>query len=410
MIGAGVFVGLSPAVGLAGRWMLVGLAVAALTAVCTACSTTDLARACPGIGGGYRYARDLLGRWPGRMAGGVGLLGRIAGIAAVAGCFGAYVVPQRPLLGALGALALAVVAEIASVRLPVPLGRVLVGLVLVVLAVVVVACFAVPAVRVGAVVPDGVPGADNPVELLPAAGVLFFGFLGGAGGSAGGVVERGGRGGKPGAKVVVPVLILITLGTYLAVGTALLRELGPTRTALSPAPLRDALAVAGASALAPILTAGIAAATISGLFALVSGARQTAKAMADAGDLPGVLGTGGIEHTVVGTLGIGVVGAVAVLLLSPVTAIELAATCGLFAAAFTNAAARLLERHERVWPARTACLGLALSVLLVIAMPPIALTLSVLAMGIGAAIGPLVSLRRHGPVHAPPRHARALKI
>ncbi len=400
MIGAGVFVGLAPAAGLAGRWMLVGLAVAALAAVCTACSTSDLARAYPGVGGGYRYARDLLGRWPGRMSGGVGLLGRVAAIAAVAGCFGAYVVPQRPLIGALGAVGLVVVAEIASVRLSVALRRVLVGVVLVALAVVVVACFAMPAApQVGGPLPAGVPGADNPVELLPAAGVLFFGFLGGAGGGR----ERR-------VRLAVPVLILVALGTYLAVGTALLRELGPTRMALSPDPLRDALAAAGASALDPILTAGIIAAVLGVLLALVSGTRQTAQAMADTGDLPGIFGTGGIEHTVAGALTIGAAGTGAVLLLTPVAAIQLAATCGLFAAAFTNAAARLLERHERAWPARTACFGLGLTVLLVIAMPPVALALSVVAMGIGAAIGPLVALTRRRPAVTQPRHARALKI
>lgn len=400
MIGAGVFVGLAPAAGLAGRWLLVGLAVAALAAVCTACSTSDLARACPGIGGGYRYARDLLGRWPGRMSGGVGLLGRVAAIAAVAGCFGAYVVPQRPLIGALGAVGLVVVAEIASVRLSLALRRVLVGVVLVALAVVVVACFAMPAApQVGGPLPAGVPGADDPVELLPAAGVLFFGFLGGASG-----------GGERRVRLAVPVLILVALGTYLAVGTALLRELGPARMALSPDPLRDALAAAGASELDPILTAGIIAAALGVLLALVSGTRQTAQAMADAGDLPGIFGTGGIEHTVAGALAIGAAGAGAVLLLTPVAAIQLAATCGLFAAAFTNAAARMLERHERAWPARTACFGLGLTVLLVIAMPPVALALSVVAMGIGAAIGPLVALTRRRPAVTQPRHARALKI
>jgi APA family basic amino acid/polyamine antiporter len=106
----------------------------------------------------------------------------------------------------------------------------------------------------------------------------------------------------------------------------------------------------------------------------------------------------------------GAAGVVAVLSLTPVAAIELAATCALFAAAFTNAAARMLERHERAWPARTACLGLGLSVLLVIAMPPVALALSVLAMAIGAAIGPLVSLTRRRPIPPPPKHARILKI
>jgi APA family basic amino acid/polyamine antiporter len=120
--------------------------------------------------------------------------------------------------------------------------------------------------------------------------------------------------------------------------------------------------------------------------------------MADAGDLPTSL-----DRTAVGAIVVGLGGIVAVLLLAPVAAIELAATCALFAAAFTNAAGRLLERHERVWPARTACLGLGLSVLLVVAMPPVALAVAVLAMGVGAAVGPLVSLTRHKPVPERPK-------
>ena len=386
MLGAGVFVGLAPAAGLAGRWMLVGLAVAALAAVCTGCSFTDLARAYPGIGGGHRYARDLLGRWPGRMSGGVGLLGRIAGIAAIAGCFGAYVTPHNSRFGAFAVLVLAVVVELAAIRLPPALSRALIVVVVIALAVVVVVCFAAPGTpQLGA---PGSPGADDPAEVLPAAGILFIGFLGG---------ERGEGRPRPRVKLLLPLLILAALGTYLAVSTALLRELGPTRLARSPAPLRDALAAANASVVDPVLTAGVAAATIGVLLALVGGTRQMTQAMADAGDLPPIFGSTGT--TVAGTLAVGAAGALAIQLAGPVAALELAATCALFAAAFTNAAARLLERHERAWPARTACFGLALSVLLVVAMPPVALALSVLAMGVGAAIGPLLALTKRLTTH-----------
>lgn len=403
MLGAGVFVGIAPAAGLAGRWMLVGLAVAALAAVCTACSFTDLARAYPGLGGGHRYARDLLGRWPGRMSGGVGLLGRVAGIAAIAGTFGAYVTPRDPHLGALVMVALAVGAELAALRLPNVFSRSLVVVVLIALAVVVAVCFAVPVPHQALVpAPAGLPGADDPAELLPAAGVLFIGFLGG---------ERGEARGRQRPKIMLPLVILAALGTYLAVSTALLRELGPARMALSPDPLREALAAAGASAFDPILIAGVAAATIAVLFALVSGTRQTMQAMADAGDLPIAFGSGGFDRTAAGALTVGAAAVLAMVALTPIAAIQLCATCALFAAAFTNAAARLLERHERVWPARTACFGLGLSVLLVIAMPPVSLALAVLAMGVGAGIGPLVALTRRKPVPDKPGHAqRALKI
>jgi APA family basic amino acid/polyamine antiporter len=296
-------------------------------------------------------------------------------------------------------LVLAVVVELAAIRLPPTLSRVLVGVVVIALAAVVVVCFAAPvAYPAGAPIASGVPGSDNPAEVLPAAGLLFIGFLGG---------ERGEGRPRPRVKLLLPLLILAALGTYLAVSTALLRELGPARLAASPDPLRDALAAAHASVLNPILTAGVAAATITVLLALVGGTRQMTQAMADAGDLPTIAG-----RPLVGMLMVGAAGLLAIQLADPVAALELAATCALFAAAFTNAAARLLERHERAWPARTACFGLALSVLLVVAMPPVALALAVLAMGVGAGAGPLVALTKRKPgVPEKPTHAhRALKI
>ncbi|HEX3782995.1 MAG TPA: amino acid permease [Pseudonocardiaceae bacterium] len=396
MLGAGVFIGLAPAAGLAGSWVLVGLAVAALAAICTACSVTDLARAYPGIGGGYRYTRELLGRWPGRMVGGVGVLGRVAAVAAVAGCFGQYVLPARPTAAALVVVVLVVLAEALGLRLPPVAKRVLLAVVLLALALVAIACFAVPApVQVSGPLPAGLPGANNPAELLPTAGLLFFAFVGGQPARA-----EAGRTASARSKVVVPMIILVALGSYLAVCTAVLRELGPTRLALSPDPLRDALAAANASALDPVLTAGVFAATIGVLFALVGGTRDTVRAMAEAGDLPGPLrGRTGIP-----VLGIGCV--VAVLVLPPVAAIQLASTCLLFAAAFTNAAARLLERHERAWPTRTACFGLGLSVLLVVAMPPVALAVAVLALAVGAGIGPLCALTRRRTRRIPESESR----
>ena len=66
------------------------------------------------------------------------------------------------------------------------------------------------------------------------------------------------------------VLCLVTSG-YLAVAGAALHQLGGPRLAASTAPLRDALAAADASALAPLLTAGVAVASLFALLDVLAG-------------------------------------------------------------------------------------------------------------------------------------------
>jgi APA family basic amino acid/polyamine antiporter len=91
-------------------------------------------------------------------------------------------------------------------------------------------------------------------------------------------------------------------------------------------------------------------------------------------------------------IGLGAV--VALVALPTVHAILLATTCALAYHAFTNAAARLLARGERLWPARTACLGLGLCVLVCLAMPAPALAGMLLAMLAGVLLGPLATASR----------------
>jgi APA family basic amino acid/polyamine antiporter len=106
--------------------------------------------------------------------------------------------------------------------------------------------------------------------------------------------------------------------------------------------------------------------------------------MSESGDLP-VLGTAARVLVAAGA-------AVGVLVAGPVQAIELAATCALFYYAFTNASARLLAREERVWPARTACFGLGVTVLIGMTMPPVDLAIALGVTVLAGLAGPLVAL------------------
>ncbi|GAA0630170.1 hypothetical protein GCM10010174_58300 [Kutzneria viridogrisea] len=371
-LGAGLFAGLAPASAAAGGYLLVGVVVAGLLALCSAFSTADQSRAYPGPGAGYRYAARQLGRWPGRMAGSASIAGRAAAAAAVAGTFGAYVTPDRPLLGALGVLAVAVALEVTGVKLSTRLSWIAVLVVLVVLALVVATCFAVPAPEV-----VNAPDADDPRGLLPAAGTMLFAYLGFERITAPDLDEPSHSARR--LHVAIPVLLLVVLACYLTVGGALLRQLGPTRLALSRVPLREAVVAADGAWLGPLVVAGAAVAAVTSLLLVLSSLRRTVSAVAADGDLPGPLRSARVSGWVCGALV-----AVLVLLVGTPDAIGFAACAMLAYYAFTNAAARILLKEDRTWPMRSACFGLGLSVLLGMTMAPTYLGVTVLAVLLGA--------------------------
>jgi APA family basic amino acid/polyamine antiporter len=386
-IGAGLFAGLAPASSLTGRWLLVAMVVAAVAAWCCCCSTCDQSGVYPGSGGGYRYTREQLGRWPGRMAGGLYLGSGAAAAAAIAGCFGAYVDPARPTLPALAVLVLAVVADAVGLRLPRAVTRALTVFVLVVLAVVVAACFAIPPPPpTGLPIPAGTAGLDDPGELLPAAGVLFFAFLGFERVTAPGADQPVAS--RRRLRWAIPLLLGAALVTYLAVGAAVLRQLGPTRLALSATPLRDALDAADGAALDPLVTIAAMVATGVALLLVVGTGRRVADTMATSGDLPA--GTGSSLSTTARLL-VGAGAVAGVLFIGTPHSIGLAATCALFYYAFTNTSARLLRKDDRSWPVRTACFGLGFSVLIGMTMPPADLLIALCLSGLALVAGPLVS-------------------
>ena len=321
------------------------------------------------------------------MAGGLYLGSRAAAAAAIAGCFGAYVDPNAPALPALAVLVLAVAADAAGLRLPKAVTRALTVFVLVVLAVIVAACFAIPPPPpTGAPIPTGTPGLDDPGELLPAAGVLFFAFLGFERVTAPGADQPVAS--QRRLRWAIPLLLGAALVTYLAVGAAVLRQLGPTRLALSATPLRDALDAADGTALDPLVTIAAMVATGVALLLVVGTGRRVADTMAASGDLP--VGTGSSLSTTARLL-VGAGAVACVLFLGTAHSIGLAATCALFYYAFTNASARLLCKDDRSWPMRTACFGLGFTVLIGMTMPPADLLIALGLSGLALVAGPLVS-------------------
>lgn len=226
--GAGLFLGLTPASALAGWWLVAGMALAGALALLFALSTQDSS-----AGGGIPI---------------VGILGRTAAASSVASAFGRYV------LGDSEAGAVAFVVVVAAVVLLVPplpgvVDRVAAVVVVGVLVLVAVVFFTIAPVELAVAPPADVAGADEPAGLLPSAVLLYLCFAGSP------VAARRER------VAVVGVVLVVSM----AVAIGVLWQLGGERLALSPAPLRDALAAADAAGIDGLLAAGV---TVACVFAL----------------------------------------------------------------------------------------------------------------------------------------------
>ena len=283
MIGAGVFSAFAPAAAAAGAGLMIGLAIAAVVAYCNATASAQLAAAYPTSGGTYVYGRERLGPWWGFVAGWCFVIGKTASCAAMALTVAAYAVPpawQRP-VAVVAVLGLAAVGYRGVTRTA-RLTRILVVAVLAALAVVVIACLAGgradPAVLTDVRQPSlGVYG------VLQSAGLLFFAFAGYARIATMGEEVRDPRRTIPRA---ITLALAVAVAVYALVGTSALLALGPSRLAVSAAPLADAVRAAGSPWAVPVVVAGGAAAALGALLALIAGIGRTTLAMARTGDLP----------------------------------------------------------------------------------------------------------------------------
>jgi APA family basic amino acid/polyamine antiporter len=387
MLGAGLLVGLSPAAAAAGQWLLVGIGLAFLTALCSALSTSDQSRRFSGVGGGYLYTRHQLGVLPGRMAGSVALVGRICAGAAVAGTFGAYVVPDHPVLAAIGIAAAATVLDSFGFRPSRGLVTLVVVVVLAFLVIVVAVCFSItPPPQLPP--PPDTPGVDDPTGVLAAAGVMFFAFLGFEHVTSTNEQTYSVRQ----SKVAIPVILVITLAAGLMLGAAALYQLGGPRMALSSRPVHDALVAADASSMTPLISAAAGIATAFGVLSAVGSIRRTLSALAEFSDVPPSLANEGRHGVSVPSAFLaGAAISTAAIVLNPPQAIPVAACLLLFYYAFTNASARLLISSERVWPRRSACFGLGFSVLIGMNMQVKYLVVVAMVMAVGCVFGAISS-------------------
>lgn len=272
MLGTGVFVAWTPAGALAGSWLLVALAIAALVAALNAASTARLAADIPLAGGAYAYGREVIGRPAGVLAGYVFVIGKSASAGAAALAIGAYAWPgaERPV--ALVAIVVVLLADLRGVVRSVRVTAVMVAIVLVVLAVLVTSYWT-SATDVLAAPPPSGPGA-----VLAAAGLLFVAFAGYARVTVLGEEVRRPRWTIPRA---VALALAIVLVVYVAVGVTVVAS-----GAGGPAPLESLAASSAGSGVAIAVRVAAVLAAGAALLSLLAGVGRTLFAMADGGDAP----------------------------------------------------------------------------------------------------------------------------
>ncbi|MGC4174454.1 APC family permease [Demequina sp.] len=382
MLGAGVFSAFAPAAAVAGAWLLCGLAIAAVVALCNATSSAQLAAQFPESGGTYVYGRRLLGEWPGFVAGWCFVVGKTASCAAMALTAAAYLAPSgwsRPLAVAL-VMAVTIVTSL-GVNRTAAATRIIVGIVLVVLALVLVAGALSP--HVDAPLLGGAP--QGAYGVLQSAGLLFFAFAGYAR-----IATMGEEVRNPGR--TIPRAILIALASalliYLAVALAALATLGPAALGASRAPLVDVATAGGWSWAAPVVSVGAGVAAIGALLALLAGITRTGLAMARTGDLPRGLS---IVHPTahvprVATLWVGGAVVLLVLIADLRTAIGFSSFGVLLYYLVANLAALRQDRENRRYPRALAVLGVVGCVTLAVTLPLWSIGAAAVTIAVGVAI------------------------
>lgn len=355
MLGAGVFFVWTPAFNLAGEWMLLSLAIAAVVATLNGLVTTQLAINQPVSGGIYSFGRHYRGPLVGFMAGWFFLTGKTGSAAAIALIAATYLVPDYARIVAAGLIAVFTAVVISGIRataaLSVVIATVVIGGLLVV---------ALPSLPQAGVAFSGQSTAG--LGVLTAAGLMFFAFAGYARMATLGEEVREPRKTLP--RAIVGALAIV-LAVYAVVGVALLPKFQA-----SGAPDAPLEVLVGGENVA-IITALAVLACGGSLLAILAGLSRTGLQMARKRDIPGLLSriserTGG---PLVAEITVGVAAIVLVLTTDPLWLVGLSSTGVLAYYAIGHYSALAQPASERFLPVAVPVIGLVFCVLLVATLP-----------------------------------------
>ena len=365
MIGAGVFVAWGPAAAAAGPWLILGLVIAGVVALCNAMSSAQLAARHPESGGTYVYARERLGPAWGHLAGWGFVVGKTASTSAMALAIGAYIWPEQREWVATAAVVGILLVNLGGLSRTVTVTRILLAVSSIGLMVVVVGAIARDRSQVVLASTIDV----EPFGVLRSAGFLFFAFAGYAR-----VATLGEEVREPAVTIprAIPRALLAVLVVYLVVGLAALWALPAGALAVEDAPLAAVVESGSLAGLTWVVSVGAAVASLGVLLNLIPGVARTVLAMARRRELPGWFALVDERRSlpVRAEVSVAAVTVVLVHTLSITSSIAVSGVAVLTYYALTNLAALRLEVDERRWPPTVAIVGLVGCIALVASLPP----------------------------------------
>ena len=382
IIGAGIFVVTGIAAGIAGPAFLAGLLIAAIAASCNALSSAQLAAEYPEVGGTYEYGYQVLGAWPGYIAGWMFLASKTAAAGTVALGLAAYLdalLPGlEPRLIAVGAIVAFTALNYFGIRrssranlaiVAVSLGTLLlfVGL------------------RAGAFRVDNLrPFAPfGWGAVLESAALLFFAYTGYAR-----IATLGGEVRDP--RRTIPRAIVITIAgavlLYGAVALVAVGAVGAEALSATAAPLHAA--AGDAPAVAVLVAAGAVTAMLGVILSQLLGLSRMIFAMARRGDLPAILAHVHPQYGVPNRATL-VIGAIAAVVAATGTLRGVAAAASfaiLIYYGIANLAALRMPSEQRLYPQLVPAVGLTGCVLLALSLSRPVIGAGLLVLAAGAAL------------------------
>lgn len=373
ILGTGVFVTVVTATQQHGGTVLIGIALAALAAVCNGLSSAQLAAAFPVSGGTYEYAYRVLNPWLGFTAGWLFLCAKCASAAAAALGAAGYVQLWLPHAAQIPAVLISVMILFCVGLITLSGIRWANGfnLVLVVVSLSSLAFFvgevALSQERYEVQV---VPSSSLSVwGTLQAAAIMFVAFTG-----YGRIATMGEEVQAPRRTIprAVIVTLILTAGVYLCVALATLRLLSISDSAEPPQNLLE-LASPHVSHLAIVwLTVGALAAMLAVENNLILGLSRVVLAMGRRGDLPARLAQLNQQNTsptaalILVVMSIGLV----ILISDFKIAWEFSALTVLVYYGITNVCALRLDKSQRLFPPWVSILGVMLTFGLAVFIQP----------------------------------------
>ena len=392
IVGAGIFVVTGVAAELAGASLLVALVIAGFAAAFNALSSAELAARYPQSGGTYEYGYQLLGPWPGFIAGWVFLGSKIAAAGVVALGLGAYasiLVPGLdPRTLAIGAVVVFTVLNYVGVRRT---SRVNLAIVAVSLgSLIVFAAAGAGSFRMANLQPFMPAGWGGVFE---ASAILFFAYTGYAR-----IATLGEEVRDP--KRTIPRAIITTIVSasllYVAVAAVAVGAVGAGALAGNPAPLAEA---AGTRAwLTTVVAAGAVTAMLGVILSQILGLSRMVFAMARRADLPPALAAVhprfGTPHRAV--LAVGAAAAIVAAFGTLQTVAAAASFAILVYYGIANLSALRLPPEDRLYPSLVPMAGAIVCAVLALSLSPRTIVGGIILLAVGVGVRVLM-VRTVGP-------------